>query len=146
MPGTTTSGSVSRSPSGAWTPWFASNSFGQASASPNSLWAIADRLSPAFTVTVPPWAAPPAGPVCGVPAGAGAGAAGPGVAWSGLASAGMASFQPGWIGRSASKRTPESSITRPSLSLAISVQRSPEPSWRSAMDHRLSAGRLSRTV
>ncbi len=102
-----------------------------------------DSESPACTVTEA-WAA--AGSPGGVTDAWAPVAAAGAAALSGLASAGISSCQPGWIGRSASKRVPESSIWRPALSLAISVQRSPEPSWRSAMDHRLSAGRESRTV
>ncbi|WP_452176574.1 hypothetical protein [Kitasatospora saccharophila] len=140
-----TSGSVSRSPSGAVAPWLAWNSSGQRSPSPNSRWAMEDSESPECTVTLP-WAGAAGAAGAAGRAGAAVLSATTGVPASDLASAGISSRQPGWIGRSASKRVPESSIGRPALSLAISVQRSPEPSWRSAMDHRLSAGRASRTV
>ncbi len=114
---------------------------------------MAESVSPSATVTFA-CCPEPVGrvsvPACGVVGAAGVavscGAVSAGLLSSGLASAGISSFQPGWIGRSASKRMPESSITRPSLSLAISTQRDPEPSWRSAIDQRLSAGLLSRTV
>ncbi|KJY31656.1 hypothetical protein VR44_17685, partial [Streptomyces katrae] len=62
-----------------------------------------------------------------------------------MALAGRVSTHPGWMGRSASKTVP-SVMVRPWLRAAMSVHRSPLPSVCWAMDHRLSAGRTSRTV
>ncbi len=62
-----------------------------------------------------------------------------------LAAAGRARTHPGWMGCSARKMVP-SAIARPSFSWAISSHRCPSPRVCSAIDHKLSAGFISRTV